>query len=313
MVQETTLGLAARRKRLLGYKEFLMVLPFLVLVFLFSYYPLYGWIYSFFDYRPPRPFRWSDFVGLQWFRSMVDTPVKRQIIGQVLINTLVMSGITLTTNWLPMLFAVFINEIKQVRYRKLVQTISTIPNFISWVLVYSIAFNIFSATGMVNQLLLDLKIIDTPIAFLQDSGPIVWWEQWLWLTWKNLGWAAIMYMAAIAGIDEQMYEAAKIDGATRMQQIMHITLPSLMPTYFVLTMIAIGNFLNNGMEQYFVFANSFNRENIQVLDLYVYTLAMGSGSYSVSVAISMLKSVVSVILIIVANTVSKAIRGEGVM
>jgi putative aldouronate transport system permease protein len=307
------IALYRRQKKMLGYKEFLFILPFLVLVFLFSYYPLYGWIYAFFDYRPPRPFRWSDFVGFQWFVSMVDTPVKRGIIGQVLINTLVMSGITLTTNWLPMLFAVFINEIKQVRYRKVVQTISTIPNFISWVLVYSIAFNIFSATGMINQVLLRIGAIDTPIQFLQDSGGIVWLEQWLWLTWKNLGWAAIMYMAAIAGIDEEMYEAAKIDGATRMQQILHITLPSLMPTYFVLTMIAIGNFLNNGMEQYFVFANPFNRDNIQVLDLYVYTLAMGSGSYSVSVAISMLKSIVSVVLIVVANTISKITRGTGIM
>jgi putative aldouronate transport system permease protein len=309
---ENKLALYRRQRKWLSYKEFLYILPFLALVFLFSYFPLYGWIYAFFDYRPPRPFKWSDFVGLKWLVSMVDTPVKRRIIWEVLRNTLVMSGITLFTNWLPLLFAVFLNEIKQIRYRKVVQTISTIPNFISWVLVYSIAFNIFSATGMINQLLTSLGVIDTPILFLQDNKH-VWLVQWLWLTWKNLGWAAIMYMAAIAGIDEQMYEAAKIDGATRLQQIKHITLPSLIPTYFVLTMIAIGNFLNNGMEQYFVFANSFNRDKIQVLDLYVYTLAMGSGSYSTSVAISMLKSIVSVVLILVANTISKITRGVGMM
>jgi putative aldouronate transport system permease protein len=134
---------------------------------------------------------------------------------------------------------------------------------------------------------------------------------WLWLTWKNLGWAAIMYIAAIAGIDEQMYEAAKVDGATRMQMIRVITIPSLLPTYFVLLMLNIANFLSNGMEQYYVFQNAFNKDYIQVLDLYVYNLAMGSGAYSVSTALSMLKSFISVILLCVANGSSKLIRGEG--
>jgi putative aldouronate transport system permease protein len=312
MATAKELNLYRRQKKWLGYKEFLFILPFLILVGVFSYYPLYGWSYAFFDYRPPRAFTIDDFVGFKWFTSIIDTPVKRRIIWEVLRNTFIMSGITVTTSWLPMLFAVFLNEIRRVHYRKIVQTISTIPNFISWVLVYSIAYNMFNSTGMVNQLLLNMGVIEKPILFLQDSKN-VWLVQWLWLTWKNLGWAAIMYMAAIAGIDEQMYEAAKMDGATRMQQIMHITLPSLLPTYFVLFMIAVGNFLNNGMEQYYVFANSFNRDKIQVLDLYVYTLAMGSGSYSVSVAISMLKSVVSVVLIFVANGVSKLVRGEGIM
>lgn len=119
-----------------------------------------------------------------------------------------------------------------------------------------------------------------------------------------------MYIAAISGIDDELFQAAKVDGATRMQCIRYITIPSLLPTFFVLLMMNIGNFLSNGMEQYYVFQNAFNKENIQVLDLYVYNLAMGSGSYSVSVALSMLKSVVSLVLLVVANAVSKATRGE---
>lgn len=119
-----------------------------------------------------------------------------------------------------------------------------------------------------------------------------------------------MYIAAISGIDDEMYQAAKVDGASRMQMIWYITIPSLLPTYFVLLMLNIANFLSNGMEQYYVFQNAFNKETIQVLDLYVYNTAMGSGSYSVSVAISMLKSVVSVILLFFANGMSKLIRGE---
>ena len=117
-------------------------------------------------------------------------------------------------------------------------------------------------------------------------------------------------VAAISGIDDEMYQAAKVDGASRMQMIWYITIPSLLPTYFVLLMLNIANFLSNGMEQYYVFQNAFNKETIQVLDLYVYNTAMGSGSYSVSVAISMLKSVVSVILLFFANGMSKLIRGE---
>jgi putative aldouronate transport system permease protein len=134
---------------------------------------------------------------------------------------------------------------------------------------------------------------------------------WLWLTWKNAGWAAIMYIAAISAIDEEMNEAARIDGASKLQIIWHVTLPSLMPTYFVLVMLNLANFLSNGMEQFFVFQNAFNKEYIQVLDLYVYNLAMGGGGYSLSVAISILKSIVSVLLLCLTNSFSKLVRGEG--
>lgn len=297
------------KKKWYSFKLFLFVLPFIVLVFMFSYYPLYGWIYAFFDYRPPRPFSDAEFVGLKWFKSLVENPIKIAQLWQVLKNTFVMSGITLSTSWLPMLFAVFMNELKCVPFRKFVQTVTTLPNFISWVLVYSVAFSLFNSTGMMNTLLMNLGLIEEPILFLQSSNN-VWLTQWLWLTWKNLGWAAIMYIAAISSIDDELFQAAKVDGATRMQTIWHITIPSLLPTFFVLLMMNIGNFLSNGMEQYYVFQNAFNKEYIQVLDLYVYNLAMGSGSYSVSVAISMLKSVVSVLLLVVANAISKYTRGE---
>ena len=301
--------LFANKKKWNSIKLFLFILPFLILVFIFSYYPLYGWIYAFYDYRPPRPFSDAEFVGLKWFKSLVENEVKISQLLQVLKNTFAMSAITLGTSWLPMFFAVFLNEIKCVPFRKFVQTVTTLPNFISWVLVYSVAFSLFNSTGMINTLLTNLGLIQEPVLLLQSSEH-VWLTQWLWLTWKNLGWSAIMYIAGISSIDDELFQAAKVDGATRMQIIRHITIPSLLPTFFVLLMMNIGNFLSNGMEQYYVFQNAFNKEHIQVLDLYVYNLAMGSGSYSVSVALSMLKSVVSVILLVTANTVSKLTRGE---
>ena len=300
------------KKKLQSFKLFLMVLPFVILVLLFSYYPLYGWMYAFYDYKPPRTLADCNFVGLKWFQSLVSSKTKMEQIAQVLKNTFAMSGITLGTSWLPMIFAVFLNEIRNNKFRKVIQTMTTLPNFISWVMVYSIAFSLFNSTGMMNSLLMKMGVISEPILFLQQSNH-VWFTQWLWLTWKNLGWAAIMYVAAISGIDDEMIEAAKVDGATRMQVIRHITIPSLLPTYFVILVMNVANFLNNGMEQYYVFQNAFNKQYIQVLDLYVYNIAMGSGGYSVSVAISMLKSLVSVVLLVIVNGTSKMVRGESIL
>lgn len=298
-------------KRRRSIREFLYILPFLILVALFSYFPLYGWIYAFHDYQPPFPISSETFVGFKWFNFIISNPTRVKDILRVLRNTFAMSGISLLFSWFPMIFAVFLNEIRCKPYRKFVQTATTLPNFISWVLVFSIAFNVFSSTGAVNVVLQDLGLISKPIAFLKSSDH-VWFRMWLWLTWKNAGWAAIMYLAAIAGIDEQMIEAAKVDGATRMQIIWKITIPSILPTFFVIVMLNIASFLNNGMEQYYVFQNAFNKEYIEVLDLYVYNIATsGTGNYPLSTAISILKSVVSIALLAGANGISKLIRGEG--
>ena len=135
------------KKKWKSIRLFLYVAPFIALVIIFSYYPLYGWIYAFYDYRPPKPFSEAQFVGLKWFKSLVENDVKIKQIVQVLKNTFAMSALTLGTSWLPMLFAVFLNEIRCVKFRKFVQTVTTLPNFVSWVLVYSVAFSLFNSTG----------------------------------------------------------------------------------------------------------------------------------------------------------------------
>lgn len=298
------------RKKKRAFREFVYVLPFLLLVAVFSYYPLYGWVYAFFDYKPPFPLRMDQFVGLKWFSSLFTNDVKLKQLLAVLRNTFAISGLSLIFSWFPMIFAVFLNEIKWKPFKVFVQTATTLPNFISWVLVYSIAYCVFCSTGVVNSLLMNLGVLKTPQLYLQSANHI-WFKMWLWLTWKNAGWAAIMYIAAISGIDEQLKEAARVDGATRMQVIRHITIPGLIPTFFVLVMLNLANFLTNGLEQYFVFQNAFNKDYIQVLDLYVYNIAMGSGGYSLSTAISMFKSIVSVLLLCATNQISKMVRGEG--
>ncbi|MFT8987972.1 MAG: ABC transporter permease subunit [Bifidobacterium psychraerophilum] len=290
----------------------LLILPFVILAVLFCYLPLFGWVYAFFDYQPPIPLSESEFVGLQWFKMMVQNPAQLQTIGQVLMNTFAMSGLNILTSFFPLIFAIALNEIRAKWFKNLVQTLTTLPNFISWVLVYAVAFAMFSSTGMVNELLQNMNVISEPIKFL-DSDSLTWLKMLLWGIWKGLGWGSILYLAGISGIDQELYEAAQVDGANRFQQIIHVTVPQLMPTYFVLLMLSVSNFLNNGMDQYFVFQNAFNMQHIQVLDLYVYNVGMGNNSLSLATVISMLKSLVSVGLLVVVNWMSKRTRGESIV
>ena len=287
---------------------FLYMLPFLLLCFAFSYFPLHGWIYSFYDYKPPLKLSQCNFMGLRWFKMIFGNPAQVRQLFIVMRNTFAMSFLNIATSVLPLFFAVFLNEIKCKWFRKMVQTLTTIPNFISWVLVYAVAFCLFSNTGMVNTVFQNLGVILKPIKFL-DSDSHTYIAMLLWSTWKGLGWGAIMYLASIAGIDQEMYEAARVDGAGRFQLMRYITLPELMPTYFVMLMLSVANFLNNGMDQYFVFQNAFNKAHIQVLDLYVYNIGMTGSSLSLATAISMLKSLISVTLLMAVNGISKKIRG----
>lgn len=291
---------------------FLCILPFLVLAFLFSYFPLYGWIYSLYDFKPALGLEGSEFVGLLWFELLVSSPTQMAQIGQVLINTLAISFLGIATSILPLAFAVFLNEIRAPWFRNAVQTLTTLPNFISWVLVYMIAFSLFSSTGLVNGILSDAGLITVPIKFL-DTDQNVWLTMTLWSIWKGLGWGAIIYLAAIAGIDQSLYESAEIDGAGRFQRMWYITVPQLMPTFLVLLLLSIANLLNNGMEQYFVFQNAFNKEYIQVLDLYVYNIGMTGNNLSMATAIGMLKSLISVILLFTVNGIAKRVRGESIV
>lgn len=309
-------GRRRRGARRLGKKPspamFLVILPFLVLVVAFSYLPLVGWATAFYDYKPALGLSGSEFVGFQWFRMLVSSPTQLQQIGQVMANTLAMSFLGIATSLLPVFFAMLLNEIRAPWFKNAVQTLTTLPNFISWVLVYMIAFSLFSTSGLVNSVLNDWGIITTPIKFL-DTGEHVWLTMLLWSLWKGLGWGAIMYLAAITSIDPALYESARIDGAGRFQLMRYITFPQLMPTYVVLLVLSIANMLNNGMEQYYVFQNAFNKEHIQVLDLYVYNIGITGNSLSMATALGMLKSVISVVLLVTANAIAKRARGTSII
>lgn len=295
------------------YKLLLYASPFLLLTFIFSYLPLYGWTYAFYDYRPGFTLANSEFVGFKWFTSMITNEYQFREIMRVMKNTFAISGLGLLTSFLPVIFAIFLNEIKSGWYKKIVQTLTTLPNFISWVLVYAIAFMLFnSENGLINTIMVGLGLQEHKINYLASSD-YIWLKMTLWGIWKGLGWGAIMYIAAITGIDQEQYDAAKVDGAGRFKIMWHITLPGILPTYFVILLLSIANIINNGLDQYFVFQNAFNKDTIEVLDLYVYNVGLGGSNFSFGTAVSMLKSVVSVTLLLVANQCSKWLRGQTII
>lgn len=294
------------------FRLFLMYVPFIALVTVFSYLPLWGWRYAFFDYKAGDVLSMSKFVGFKWFKELVRNPATVRDVVNVLKNTLGMSALGILTSWLPMAFAIFLTDMKNVKFRRFVQTFTTIPNFISWVLVYAIAFCIFSTDGFVSNLMINSGKWQQGINFLMD-GSHTWIKMWAWGIWKGIGWNAIIYIAAISGIDQQLYEAATVDGAGRFQKMWHITVPGLIPTFCVLLLMAVANILSNGMDQYLVFKNSTNASMIRVLDLYVYELGIGQGSIPLTTVVSMLKSVISVSLLFAANNISKLIRGESIV
>lgn len=294
------------------FQLFLMFLPIIALAFVFSYLPLYGWRYAFFDYKAGETLSADKFVGFKWFTQLFQNDATKKDIVNVLKNTLAMSGLGILTSWIPMVFAIFLSEIKNTKFRRIVQTATTIPNFISWVLVYAIALAIFSTDGFINTMLTSITGEPHTTNYLMSNSHM-WLKMLAWGLWKGVGWSAIIYIAAISGIDQGLYEAATVDGAGRFAKMWYITIPELIPTYCVLLLMSIANILSNGMEQYLVFSNAVNRESIQVLDLYVYNLGINSGLIPLSTVIGMVKSVVSVILLFAANSVSKAIRGESIV
>lgn len=302
---------AKKRARLLrkdGITLLLLALPFVLFTFAFSYVPLFGWIYAFFDYKPGIPLSHSAFLGLENFRSMLTDPR----MGPVLVNTLALSLLSIATAPIPMLLAILISEVRSGWFKRLVQTVSTLPHYISWIIVFSLAFSMFSTEGAVNSIMTKTGIGSPPVDVLGNYER-VWTVQTMMLLWKGVGWSAIIYLAAIVGIDSEQYDAAKVDGAGRFRSIWHITLPSIMPTFIVLLLLSVSNLLSAGFEQYLIFSNVMIADRIEVLDLYVYRLGLVTGDYSYSTAVGIFKTAISVILLFTVNFLSKKFRGQGIV
>lgn len=287
----------------------LMGLPCILLAIVFNYGPLFGWVYSFFDYKPGMSIFQSKFVGLKFLiEAFTDTTLL-----YVLRNTLVLGLLTIATSVIPPIFAMFLNELHGRKSKRIIQTVTTFPQFISWILVFSIFFIFFSVDdGYVNKILLHLGLIKQSTNLLANEDA-VWLVQTLLSVWKNMGFSAIIYLASIAGLDPGLYQAADVDGAGRFRKMLHITVPGLMPTFFTLLLLGIGNILSNGFDQYYLFYNNLVSDKILVLDVYLYQVGLGMNLYSLSTALGMTKTIISVILLFGANHLSKAVRGTSII
>lgn len=313
MENTVAISIASSKKKQKKYTSaqwnlFFLSIPFLALTFVFYYIPLYGWIYAFYDYKPGISLAESRFVGLQYFKIIFHE--NSQLVN-ALKNTFALSFLSIAVSPLPILFAVFLSELKGKFFRKLIQTTTTLPNFISWILVYSVFFMFFSTEGVLNDFLHKLGLPNQSLLVDSDAA---WVFQTVVLIWKTLGWGAIIYLAAIAGIDQELYQAAEVDGAGRFRKIWNITIPGLMPTYIVLLLLAISQILSSGggFEQYFVFFNPLVAEKLEVLDYYVYRVGLTQNSISYATSLGIFKSLISITLLFFVNWISKLIRGESI-
>ena len=223
-----------------------------------------------------------------------------------------MSGLGLLATPIPVVFAIMFNEIRGRHFKKFVQTVTTLPNFISWIIIYGIAFSFFSANGFFSMLMKQLGLEPSPTGILGDVDK-VWFIQWFLGIWKTFGWSAIIYIAAIVGIDTELFDAARVDGANKLQTIFHITIPGILPTYVVMFLMAVSNILSNGFDQYFMFYNPLVADKIEVLDYYVYKVGFMINDYPYSITLGMLKSLISIVLLFTANALSKKIRGTAIV
>jgi ABC-type polysaccharide transport system permease subunit len=283
-----------------------MLIPFVALVFAMTYVPLFGWSYAFVDYTPGAQLRNLRFVGPKYFNLLFSSSE----FPNVLRNTLVMSGLQLLFSPVPMALAIRITHLRNKFGKRFVQTATSFPNFISWILMYSIIYSICGQSeGPMNLVFMNLGLIKRPINFL-GNAEYAWIRQALINVYKTAGYSAIIYIANIVSINPEYYEAASIDGAGVLSKIRHITIPEIMPTFLVLFLLMVANALSSGFEQFYVFQTPTTLSRLEVLDTYTYRIGIMNADYSYSTAVGMFKTVVSLILLIVSNFVAKKIRGE---
>lgn len=285
----------------------LLSLPFLIYIIIFNYTPLVGWVMAFQNYKPAKGFFEQKWIGLDKFQQLFSNDVFIRVIR----NTLAMSLLNLVLSFIfSIAFALMLNELRLAKAKKFIQTVSYLPHFLSWVIVVGLVFQVLSMdTGIINQLLLKLHIIDAPINFLSEPK-YYWWIVGFSNVWKETGWGSIIYLAAITSINPELYEAAAIDGAGRLKKIIHVTLPGIKSTIFILLIINIGNILNSGFDMQYLLTNGLVQNVSQTIDIYVLKYGISLADYSLATAAGIFKSVVSILLIFIANQAAKAAGEE---
>ncbi|RCW42480.1 ABC transporter permease [Paenibacillus prosopidis] len=289
---------------------YMMSLPFVVWIFIFSYVPVWGWLTAFQNYKPKDSIFDQKWVGFENFIELFQD--ERFYI--VLRNTLAMSTMGLIVGFtVPVIFALLLNEMKGQFFKRSVQTISYLPHFVSWVVVAGLVYKMLSTDGgAVNQLLMWLNIIDQPIQFMA-KGNLFWGIVTASDLWKEMGWNSIIFLAAMAGIDPELYEASTVDGAGRFRKMWHITLPGIRTTFMVLFILSIGHLISIGFEKQFLLGNPLVSDFSEVLDLYALKYGIQMGRYSYGTAIGIFNSVVSILLVFIANGIYKRVTKESII
>lgn len=276
----------------------LMILPGLLFILIFKYMPLGGITIAFKEFLPGKGIWGSPWVGLENFEYMLALPDTKRVMW----NTLFIAAAKILINFpVPIIISILLNEVKNHRFKRSVQTIIYLPYFISWVILAGIIQDLFAKEGLINQF---LGIFGAePVFFLGNKyaflGVLIGTD-----VWKNFGYNTVVYLAAITGIDETLYEAAKIDGANRFQQIWNVTLPGIAPIVVLMMILNLGNVLNAGFEQIFNLYNPLVYETADIIDTFVYRISLVEANYSLGTAVGLLKSVVSFILIVTSYKIA---------
>lgn len=303
LVNKESLWYKAKKQKSLIF----MTLPFIIYVIVFMYVPVAGWLMAFKNYMPARGFFGSDWIGFENFRLLFEDPA----FFQVLRNTLAMNVIRLVFGMFSsILLALMLNEVRNMKFKRFTQTVSYLPHFISWVVAANLILNALSTDGgIVNDLLLRLNIIDDPIMFMAIPK-LFWWIIGLTHVWKTVGYGAILYLASIAAINPNLYEAAVIDGASRLQRIRHVTLPAIKPVIIILLIMNVGTLMGQGFEQIYLLENGRVVEYSRIFTIFELEYGLRMMRYSYATAVGIFRSVISVILVFAANHMAKRMGEE---
>lgn len=303
VTNETTGRFSHFRKRLRRQISFqIMALVGIAFVVVFRIVPIFGMQLAFKEMLPGIPISDSPWVGLKHFEDFFYSGA----FASVMRNTIVLSLAKIIIGFpVPVIFALLLNEVRSHQAKSLVQGISYLPHFLSWVVIFGVLTGILNLEGgALNNLLMALHIVDEPIHFL--GRPDLFKPMMVILDiWKETGWSAIIYMAAIAGLDEQLYEAARIDGAGRIRQTLSITLPLIMPTVIIMLILRTGSILDAGFDQILVFRNSITHDTANILDVYVYDIGLKQGRFSYATAVGMFKSIIGFVMVLGTNKIAK--------
>jgi len=280
----------------------LMGTPIILYVILFTYVPLWGWTMAFQNYKPTLSFSNQEWAGLKWFKFLFQDKVFLQTIR----NTVAMSFINTTLGFITAIgLALLLNEVKKLFFKRFIQTISYLPHFLSWVIVTGLVSSMLSTdSGAVNNAFMALGLIKEPVLWLAEPK-YFWGVIGATYVWKDVGWNTIIYLAAMAGIDPNLYEAADIDGANRYQKIWRITLPCIKPTIIILLIMSIGRILDAGFEMQYLLRNGPVMDVSDTIDVYVLIFGLNLRNYSLATAAGMFKNIVNISLIFIANEIAK--------